>query len=203
MDEASNGIPAAVQALIGVAQHAEESSFPIEMAYVYNTCAAVQNGNPLYWDEAVAREITHGWITPPTMMSVWFRPHYWVPGASGELLSRRRLVQYVNLGVYELLPPRKPTQLRRAYEDGQLHLVTSMRLRSDFGSYVRRGDDYAARLVQSMDGRQIDVLFAYLEGQNLGGMVDVRAGRQFEMSGLDFFAFDGGWVRAEQYQEQP
>lgn len=118
-----------------------------------------------------------------------------VPGASGELLSRRRLVQYVNLGVYELLPPRKPTQLRRAYEDGQLHLVTSMRLRSDFGSYVRRGDDYAARLVQSMDGRQIDVLFAYLEGQNLGGMVDVRAGRQFEMSGLDFFAFDGGWVR--------
>jgi acyl dehydratase len=87
MDEASKGIPAAVQALIGVAQHAEESSFPIEMAYVYNTCAAVQNGNPLYWDEAVAREITHGWITPPTMMSVWFRPHYWVPGASGERLA--------------------------------------------------------------------------------------------------------------------
>lgn len=80
-------IPAGVQALIGVPQHAEESSFAIEMGYVYNTCAAVQNGNPLFWDEAVAREITRGWITPPTMMSVWFRPHYWVPGATGEKLA--------------------------------------------------------------------------------------------------------------------
>jgi len=81
------GIPAEVQALIGVPQHAEESSFAIEMGYVYNTCAAVQNGNPLFWDEAVARALTQGWITPPTMMSVWFRPHYWVPGASGERLA--------------------------------------------------------------------------------------------------------------------
>jgi hypothetical protein len=118
-----------------------------------------------------------------------------VPGPEQELLSRRRLVQYVNLGVYELLPPRRPRDLHRSYEDGQLHMVTSMRLRHDFGSFRREGQDYAAKLVESVDGRQIDVLFAYLEGQNLGGMIDLRAGRQFEMSGLDFFAFDGGWVR--------
>ena len=77
-------IPPEVHALIGVPQHAEESTFAIEMAYVYNTCAAVQNGNPLFWEEDVAREVTHGWITPPTMMSVWFRPHYWAPGATEE-----------------------------------------------------------------------------------------------------------------------
>jgi hypothetical protein len=87
MTEAGADIPAAVRALIGVPQHAERSSFAIEMGYVHNTCAAVQNGNPLFWDEAVAREITHGWIAPPTMMSVWFRPHYWVPGATGEKLA--------------------------------------------------------------------------------------------------------------------
>lgn len=80
-------IPPEVHALIGVEQYAEESSFAIEMGYVYNTCAAVQNGNPLFWEEAVARELTHGWITPPTMMSVWFRPHYWTPGATGEQLA--------------------------------------------------------------------------------------------------------------------
>ena len=119
-----------------------------------------------------------------------------LPGPEGELLSRRRLVQYVNLGAYELLPPRRPNEVHRAYEDGQLHLVSSMRLRSDFGTYLRDGGDYAARLLQSVDGRQVDLLFAYLEGQNLGGMIDLRAGRQFEMSGLDFFAFDGGWIRA-------
>ncbi len=77
-------IPAEVQALVGVIQYEERSTFPIEMGYVYNTCAAVQNGNPLYWDAAVAEELTGGQIAPPTMMSVWFRPHYWAPGAEGE-----------------------------------------------------------------------------------------------------------------------
>ena len=62
-------IPAAVQALIGVKQYEEDTTFDIEMGYVHNTCAAVQNGNPLFWDEATAENLTHGWIAPPTMMS--------------------------------------------------------------------------------------------------------------------------------------
>jgi len=114
---------------------------------------------------------------------------------STDLLSRRRLVQYVNLGAYNLLPPKKKTDAHRAFEEGQLHLVTSMRLRHDFGTYLRDGEDPAAQTLQSVDGRQVDVLFAYLEGQNLGGVVDLRVGRQFEMSGLDFYAFDGAWTK--------
>lgn len=77
-------LPAAVTALIDQVQYKEQSTFPIEMGYVYNTCAAVQNGNPLFWDAEVAQEVTSGPIAPPTMMSVWFRPHYWAPGAEGE-----------------------------------------------------------------------------------------------------------------------
>lgn len=77
-------IPAEVEALIGVVQFREQTTFDIEMGYVHNTCAAVQNGNPLYWDAAVAQELTGGRVTPPTMLSVWFRPHYWSPGAVGE-----------------------------------------------------------------------------------------------------------------------
>lgn len=118
-----------------------------------------------------------------------------VPGPEGQLLSRRRLVQYVNLGVYELLPPRAADERRRAWEDGQLRIVTSMRLRHDFGNYNRAGEDISGRLVQSVEARQIDVMFAYLEGENLGNRVDFRVGRQFEMSGLDWYAFDGGWTR--------
>lgn len=118
-----------------------------------------------------------------------------MPGPQGQLVGRRRLSQYVNLGVYELLPPREPDELRRAAEDGQLQIVSSMRLRHDFGSFVQsaRGDGRA--LLASLDDRQIDLLFGYLEGRRLGGWVDFKAGRQFEMSGLDFYAFDGGWVR--------
>lgn len=117
------------------------------------------------------------------------------PGPQGVLLSRRRLVQYVNLGVFELLPPKEPGQFRRDHEDGQLQIVTSLRLRHDFGAYVRESSGTAQSLLENIDGRQIDLLYGYLEGKNIGGWVDFRAGRQFEMSGLDFYAFDGGWVR--------
>jgi len=118
-----------------------------------------------------------------------------LPGPEGALISRRRLVQYVNLGVFELLPPKERDQWRRDPEDGQLQVVGSMRLRHDFGTYQTDAQGRAAPLLQSIDGRQIDLLYGYLEGRNLGGWVDLRAGRQFEMSGLDFYAFDGGWVR--------
>ena len=63
-------LPPAVLALIGRPQYEERSEFPIEIGYVYNTCAATQNGNPLYWDERVARELAGARIAPPTMLSV-------------------------------------------------------------------------------------------------------------------------------------
>lgn len=121
---------------------------------------------------------------------------YMVRAPRGQLLSRRRIVQYVNLGVLDILPPREPDQLRRDPRDGQLRIVTSMRLRHDFGTYQRDATGNAADLIQSLDGRQIDLLYGYLEGESIGGWVDFRAGRQLEMSGLDFYAFDGGWIRA-------
>ncbi|MCX4244494.1 hypothetical protein [Paraliomyxa miuraensis] len=118
-----------------------------------------------------------------------------LPGESGALVSRRRVVQYVNLGVFELLPPKEADQWRRDPDDGQLRLVSSMRLRHDFGTMQTGATGSAQSLLQSIDGRQIDLLFGYLEGERLGGWVDLRLGRQFEMSGLDFYAFDGGWVK--------
>lgn len=117
------------------------------------------------------------------------------PGPEGQLLSRRRLVQYINLGVHDLLRPRDAGERRRAHEDGQLRIISSMRIRHDFGSYAREGQSPAAQLVKEIDGRQIDLMFAYLEAENLRGMIDLRAGRQFEMSGLDWYAFDGAWMR--------
>ena len=87
-------LPPAVLALIGKPQYEERSEFPIEIGYVYNTCAATQNGNPLYWDEHVARELVGARIAPPTMLSVWMRPHHWAPGAPGE---RKALMAHFDL----------------------------------------------------------------------------------------------------------
>jgi hypothetical protein len=75
-------LPADVAALIDVPQYAEVGEFPVEQGYIWTSCASVENGNPLFWDDAVATEITAGPIAPPTMVSVWFRPHHWRPGRS-------------------------------------------------------------------------------------------------------------------------
>ncbi len=72
--------------LIGTPLYEEEGEFPVEQGYVWTTCASVENGNPLFWDEKVAERITDGPMAPPTMVSVWFRPHHWAPGRSAQWL---------------------------------------------------------------------------------------------------------------------
>jgi acyl dehydratase len=73
-------VPASVAASIGVVQYEEQGEFPVERGYVWTTASAVENGNPLFWDDAVAQELTAGPIAMPTMLSAWFRPHHWAPG---------------------------------------------------------------------------------------------------------------------------
>jgi acyl dehydratase len=75
-------LPEDVKAWIGQERYVERTGFPIEIGYVLTSCASVENGNPLYWDEKVARELAGGPLAPPSMISVWFRPHHWAPGRS-------------------------------------------------------------------------------------------------------------------------
>jgi uncharacterized protein len=77
---------AAARSLIGLEQYAEQGEFPVEQGYIWTTCSSVENANPLFWDKAVADELTDGPIAPPTMISVWFRPHHWAPGRSEQAL---------------------------------------------------------------------------------------------------------------------
>ena len=81
-----NTVPAAVEAKIGQIQYEETGEFPVERGYIWTTCASVENGNPLFWDDDVAQEVTGGVIAPPTMLSVWFRPHWWKPGQTEQAL---------------------------------------------------------------------------------------------------------------------
>ena len=77
-------VPADVADLIGQVQYEEEGEFPVERGYIWTTCSSVENGNPLFWDDAVAAELTGGPIAPPSMLSTWFRPHHWAPGRTKE-----------------------------------------------------------------------------------------------------------------------
>ncbi len=79
-------LPDDVTELIGKTQYEITGDFPVERGYIWTSCASVENGNPLFWDDAVAAELTDGPIAPPTMLSVWFRPHHWAPGRTTEVL---------------------------------------------------------------------------------------------------------------------
>ena len=71
---------------IGGKQYETTGDFPVERGYIWTSCASVENGNPLFWDDAVAEELTGGPIAPPSMLSVWFRPHHWAPGRTEQAL---------------------------------------------------------------------------------------------------------------------
>ena len=75
-------LPAEVLSWIGQKRCEQQGEFDVERGYIFTSCASVQNGNPLFWDEKLANQLTDGWIAPPTMLSVWFRPHHWAPGRS-------------------------------------------------------------------------------------------------------------------------
>ena len=82
----SDDLPDDVAALIGEVQYEVAGEFPVEQGYIWTSCSSVENGNPLFWDPAVAEEVTGGPIAPPTTLSVWFRPHHWAPGRTEEAL---------------------------------------------------------------------------------------------------------------------
>lgn len=73
-------LPAEVEAWIGQKRYELEGEFDVERGYIFTSCSSVQNGNPIFWDEKAANDVTDGFIAPPSMISVWFRPHDWSPG---------------------------------------------------------------------------------------------------------------------------
>lgn len=79
-------LPDDVRSWIGKTLVEEEAELEVERGYILTSCASVENGNPLFWDPEVARSITGGPIAPPTMLSVWLRPHHWAPGRAGARL---------------------------------------------------------------------------------------------------------------------
>jgi len=80
MSESAADLPQEVSDWIEEKRYELEGEFDVERGYVFTTCASVENGNPLFWDEKTAQDLTGGFIAPPSMISVWFRPHYWAPG---------------------------------------------------------------------------------------------------------------------------
>jgi hypothetical protein len=105
-----------------------------------------------------------------------------------QLLTRRRLTQYLDLNVFDIEPA-----LWHGDDGGRniIYFDASLRFDSDFGGYLLNrptGVDEIRELSQS----QVDILYAFLGGRNVGGRVDFQLGRQIHFDLVDFYAFDGG-----------
>ena len=85
--EIDETVPADIAELIGRPQYPDTADFSAEIGYGWNTLAATENGNPLYWDHSVAEVLTGGTILPLSTLSLWMRPHRWAPGVTTEQLA--------------------------------------------------------------------------------------------------------------------
>jgi hypothetical protein len=111
---------------------------------------------------------------------------------AAELLSRRRLTQYLNLSVFNIAPEEWRGRDR---DRNALSFELGMRFDSDFGQFLLgrpRGVDDIGELRQN----QIDVLYAYLLARDLGGWADLQVGRQLHYDLVDFYSFDGADLQA-------
>jgi len=72
-------LPTVVAEMIGVPMYVETGEVLVATTGIRDACASVENGNPVYWDESVAREVVGTPTAPQTMVSVWTRPYHWTP----------------------------------------------------------------------------------------------------------------------------
>lgn len=119
---------------------------------------------------------------------------YQLKGVTGDpVLSRRRVTQTLQLGVYNLTDTTKvdaPEVLFRA----------RVRLDADFGTSNEEttlaGNPTTSRFVPLLSPAPIDLMYAYLEGRKFAkGWIGFKIGRQYVTDPLGWYGFDGGLIR--------
>ena len=56
---------------------------PVNLAMVRQYVAALQDGNPMYWDDEYAVEVAGSAVAPPATLISWVTPLDWRPDGSG------------------------------------------------------------------------------------------------------------------------
>ncbi len=117
-------------------------------------------------------------------------------------LDRRRFMQTVGLGVYNLQGQYHPGE-------ADYRVVMSLRIDADFGINARLPAAQAGgetnfataagngvRFIPGLQEAPVDLMYGYVEGRNLAhGLFGFRVGRQYMTDILGWWAFDGALVR--------
>ncbi len=120
---------------------------------------------------------------------------YQLKGASGDpVLSRRRVMQTLSLGIYDIGDTAKDGQ------GPQISFRARLRMDADFGmsveEYSLNRTSTTARFVPGLAPAPIDLMYGYLEARRLAaGRITLRVGRQYVVDPLGFYSFDGALLR--------
>ena len=136
---------------------------------------------------AVPRAFAYDFAVDVRTIGQGYQVRGFAPDGSNELLSRRRLTQYLDLAVVDIGPSAWHG------DDGVRNLFTfeaSFRLDADFGGYPL-GAPGGAAAIPELKQSQLDILYAYFGGRNVGGRLDFQLGRQIHFDLIDFYALDG------------
>lgn len=101
---------------------------------------------------------------------------YQLVTSDNELLNRRRIHQYLGFGAYDLLGD----------ESHSLSIVTRFRFDADLGLSSQELED-----IPTLRREHFSIQSAYVEGRDLFGMLDFKAGRQVRIGPLDWLMLDG------------
>jgi hypothetical protein len=72
-------LPQQIEDWIGQVVVVDEAEVFVEQGMIENFCSAMEDGNPLYWEEG---------ISPPGMLSAYNRPHPWTPSRGDKPVNR-------------------------------------------------------------------------------------------------------------------
>jgi hypothetical protein len=108
------------------------------------------------------------------------------PRGGNEVLSRRRLTQYLTLAVDGL----EPAEWASRADPARLNATATLRFDLDFGRYMTAAPQ-GRNAIGELGQNQMDVLEATISGRDLAGRLDFDLGRQIHLDALDFWAVDG------------
>ena len=74
-----NDLPKKVKSWIGKTVIKENNAVKVQRGLWQNFCAAVEDGNPLYWDDEKSKVYTDELIAPPAMVPSWVVHNEWHP----------------------------------------------------------------------------------------------------------------------------
>ncbi len=113
---------------------------------------------------------------------------YQLKAADDTLVNRRRLSQSLGLSLYNLGPRERDGRRGRK---NQFYLTVLLRVDAELGDFAALKELSGRTPDRGVATDRLDILYAYVGGSDLFGVLDFRLGRQIMVDLFDFQSFDG------------